>query len=206
MYLVNGNAVRDHEQRVLNILQRPSGNSTALLRAISAESARYNLGQVERNFNTPTFALSYVTRTRQPRSSFSLLGSTTIGGAAALEISFREEARPSAIQSADRDTTTTGRFWIQPDTGAVLRTELRCESAANDGLTATINVIYATDSRLKVLVPMSMDEAYVSQHESDRGHAAYSNIRQFSIDARAFGGRGGRIGEGTGSSHDGVWP
>lgn len=192
VYQVNGRAVRDHEQRVLNILQRPGGNSMALLREIGAESARYNLGRVDRNFNTPTFALSYLTRARQRRSSFSLVGPVAVGGTSAIEIGFREQARPSAIQSTDRDTSTTGRFWVRTDTGAVLRTQLQCESAANGGPTATIDVVYATDPRLKILVPVRMDEAYVTAHEIDRGHATYSNIRQFSVDAHAIGGLGGR--------------
>jgi hypothetical protein len=93
-----------------------------------------------------------------------------------VEVSFRETAKPSRIQSSNRDTITTGRFWIALS-GEVLKTELKCEDDAST-LISTIDVEYTPESQLKMLVPVRMDEVYVNGDETDRGHATYSNFKK----------------------------
>jgi hypothetical protein len=189
VYQVNGRPVRDHDRRLQTLLEKLSTDQMARVRQIDDENARYNIGVV-RNINIPTLALGYLTRANQPRSSFSVAGHETNGAATGVEVSFRETARPSRIQSGNRDAITTGRFWIRGSSGEVLRTELKCEDNTS-GLTSTIDVAYAPEPRLKLLVPVRMDEAYLKPDETDRGHATYSNFRQFSVDTKGIVGRGG---------------
>ena len=188
VYQVNGQPVRDHDRRLLTLLEKLSTDQMVRVRQIDAENARYNIGVV-RSINIPTLALGYVTRANQPRSSFSVAGHETNGAATTVEVSFRETVKPSRIQSGNRDVITTGRFWIRASSGEVLKTELKCED--DTGLTSTIDVAYAPEPRLQMLVPVRMDEAYLKSDETDRGHATYSNFRQFSVDTKSIVGRGG---------------
>jgi hypothetical protein len=189
VYEVNGRPVRDHDQRLQALFEKPPADALARARQIADESARYNLG-VTRNFNLPTMALGYLSRHNQPGSKFSVTGSRQIDDVSTVEVSFRETERPTKIQSAGRDTVTTGRFWIRAASGEVLETELKCVAFAGSA-TGTVTVKYALEPHLKVLVPGTMDEQYTLALEADAGHATYANFRQFAVDTKAVIGHTG---------------
>jgi hypothetical protein len=94
VYEVNGRPVRDHDERLQALFERPTSDALARARQIADESARYNLG-VTRNFNLPTMALGYLARHNQPRSKFSVTGSRKIEDVSTVEVSFQETARPT---------------------------------------------------------------------------------------------------------------
>ena len=60
---VNKRPVRDHEERLLKLLQSPQSNALEQARRIARESARFNLGSIIRTMNVPDMALEYL----QPR-------------------------------------------------------------------------------------------------------------------------------------------
>jgi hypothetical protein len=60
-------------------------------------------------------------------------------------------------------------------------------------ISATITVDYGHVPGLPMLVPISMDEKYHLNDETDTGKAVYSNFRSFAVDTSAFfRGGGGR--------------
>ena len=56
-----------------------------------------------------------------------------------------------------KDFPARGRFWIDPATGRVLMSELRCRTAQ---IKATIDVSFQSEPLLGLLVPIEMRERY----------------------------------------------
>jgi hypothetical protein len=179
VFEVDGKPVRDHDQRLSKLFLEPTANSVNHARQIADESARYNLGSVRRNINVPTMALAFLRRENQVRSTFSRDGTAKVDDIATIVLAFKEHATPTIVRSGDADSPATGRFWIEPDTGRVVRSQVRLAPRVN----ATITVTYGAQPKLDVWVPVSMSETYRSSSgEIVAGAATYSNFRRFSVD------------------------
>ena len=63
---------------------------------------------------------------------------------------------------------SSGTFWIDPRTGALLRSELRT-GARKDGLSSIILVGYRHQDRFDMLLPDDMNELYVTTASASRG-------------------------------------
>jgi hypothetical protein len=192
----NGLAIRKHIARLQALL----GSSSGVLlisqaQAIADESARYNVG-VQRNINVPTMALSYLSSPNQWRSVFQITGEAAIVKARATVVAFRETAEPSLIHASLGTLEASGRFWIVPATGAVLKTELsvKIPEGGNvgkaDSVGGTITVDYLEDATLKLLVPHEMDESY-DLPSRIMGHATYSQYKAFAVTVTTSGAGGG---------------
>jgi hypothetical protein len=194
VYEVDGQRVRDRDDRLTRLLGHlDDAKAMEQAVAISNESARFNLnpGFVERTINTPMTTLMFLQAENQNRSSFSTDGRATIGKVACEIVSFVEQRTPSLIQSPHA-ITVRGRFWIEPATGAVLRSELRANAAltADDtqAVRAIVTVNYAREPKLGIWVPATMDETYdvgisgqITGGQSLSGHAEYSGFRTFGV-------------------------
>jgi hypothetical protein len=73
-----------------------------------------------------------------------------------------------------------GRFWIEPETGRVLASELIAEDLTVRG---AITVGYDLEPALQVMVPTQMRENYDIVRGASRvmGVANYSKFRQFQV-------------------------
>jgi hypothetical protein len=178
VFEVDGRPVRDHEERLYKLFLKPSADSLEQARKILDESARFNVGQVTRNINIPTMALTFFKRNYQPRSRFADKGVETVDGVRTRVIEFSEQASPRVISTPD-GSAARGRVWIDPEQGRVVRTELMLAGA----VTLLITVTYAPQDRLDGLwVPVSMRESYRRGGELTEGRATYSNFRKFNVD------------------------
>ncbi len=191
---VNGKPVSDRVNRLEKLFAAPV-TSAAIGRArlVADESARYNLGSVFRNWTYPTMPLMFLRQSHQRRSTFALDGSERVDGVLSWRVRFEETQRPTLIGSDRRDVLTSGRFWIEPGTGRVLRSQL---AVREPRATGTIDVAYDSVPGLTVLVPRTMDERIelfqeevnprVMQtrtlQEEIRGEARYSNFKQFTVE------------------------
>ena len=176
----DGKAVRDRQDRLTALFL---GNNThdALEQAkrISDESARYNIGNIQRTINVPTLALVYLANDYQARMS--LTDEKADSAAPGRVIGFKEIARPTFIHTAnDRDLPVTGRAWVDEATGTIERTELH---VLDTTVEAHITVIYRLDETAKIWVPARMEERYKRPQDQFevRGTATYSNFRHFSV-------------------------
>src|SRR4030095_1630624 len=68
VFEVDGSGVRDRDDRLTRLVNDPRGG--AQLSAIIRESARYNIGNIERNVNTPLLPLQFLDAAHQPRFTF----------------------------------------------------------------------------------------------------------------------------------------
>ena len=196
VFEVDGALVRDRQDRLTRLFLAPSQTTQRQLKAIIEESARHNIGDIPRNINTPMLTLSFLLPDVQPRFRFrrarvaqpSLSDqqlSTDDAPAvfrAATElwaIEFRETRRPTIIRTNfGRSFPASGRFWIDPATGAVLISELEM---TNDDVSGTINVSYQSEPALGFLVPAEMRERYTARRALIEGRATYGRFRRFLV-------------------------
>lgn len=186
-YEVDGETVRDREDRLAALLGEGSATSARQALRISRENARYNLGEdiVARTINVPTVALDLIHPRLRSRFSVDKRGEETVLGVGAWVVAFRERDRPTILRTPDgRDRASRGAVWIDPDTGEVLRTDLSW-SGSPDGF---IVVHYRRDERLGALVPETMLEEYRGAKGLITGEATYTNYRRFSTAARVLPG------------------
>jgi hypothetical protein len=175
VYEVDGKPVRDRAERLAKLFLQPSRSVQKQAEDIAAESARYNIGGVSRTVNMPLLALSVLESESRPWFSFSGARKKD-----AWEIEFREERGGTLIRTTGNQSMPShGRFSIEADTGRVLSSDLIAETPT---LRARIEVTYAPESTLRMLVPREMREKYESKDGSViEGRASYAKFRRFQV-------------------------
>ncbi len=182
---VDGRAIEGEHGRLEALLQDAGADVERRLRALADAQARYNLGDLYRTINVPTLALEFLMRDRQDRFRFKRSGTAELHGVQVWTVRFDERVRPTLIRTPEgRDVVSTGVFWIEPGTGAVLRTELRAGENLGRRLRSLILVSYARSDRFDMLLPDDMNELYVAGQSRIEGHATYGRFRRFETDVR----------------------
>ena len=194
VFEVDGRPVRDRQDRLTKLFLEDV--DTDRVRAIVEESARYNIGNIPRNINTPMLPLVFLQENFQYRFKFKRtrnsspdLGTLILAGrgnntAFRTEVSvwvvdYRETRDDTVIHSTDgEDFPAAGRFWIEPETGAVLMSELVMEKG---DVRAVIDVSYQSEPLLGLRVPVAMHERYRARSDRVEGIASYSKFRQFQV-------------------------
>ena len=176
---VNKRQVRDREERLLKLLQSPEPDALTQARRIAQESARFNLGRITRTMNVPDMALEYLQPGHGARIRFETLRNETIEGRPVVVLRFSELAGPSIVRNmAGADLLARGRVWAEPDSGAIVRTELLVEDRVSRG---TCTVEFRIDPRLGIRVPIKMTERYGMTGETIDAVARYSDFRRFTV-------------------------
>lgn len=143
----------------------------------------YNIGDFTRTFNVPTFALTVLRPENVDRFSFERRGRDRIEGHDTWEIRFTEVVAPTLVRGADGGARfATGRIWIAPGTGRILRTEIVIDvRTGREPYRARQRVQYEENSVLGILVPASMEERYDSEFHTVEARADYSEFKRFSV-------------------------
>jgi hypothetical protein len=201
VYAVNGRPVRARDDRLAALLIDPTADVAVRARAIVGESSRFNLGREEHTVNVPPLVLDWITERVRPRLVFAKGGEERIRGIQTWRIRFKEISRPTLVRTPQgEDALSEGSYWIEPETGRILETELISHVDIGSGsrglepvargfkvrsVTSTVRVSYRPDSRLSVLVPVEMREKLdVPPYGGAEGTAKYSNFRRFEATAR----------------------
>lgn len=199
VFEVDGLAVRDRDERLLKLLLNPTATGNAQIERILDEGARYNVGTILRNINVPVVPLLYLNPGNQKRFQFRrasdrrpVIGAPTPASAPpdgvfrvdaeVWVIEYEEKDRPTFIRTTARKSLPSkGRFWIEPDTGRVLMTELVLKDR---DVNAIIDVSYQSEPLLGFLVPIEMRERYDGRFDRSRieGVATYGRFRHFQVD------------------------
>lgn len=192
VFEVDGRAIRGRDERLVDLFLEPHADRMAQARRLVAESSRFNLNTgpyvVQRTINMPMTALRFLRRPNQPRSRYTFEGRKTEGGIEVALVSFEEKAKPRLIASED-EAAARGRFWVDPITGRVVRSELSFDTRVDFGtrrgnidLRSKVSVRYAEEPRSRLWLPVSMDEQYVVEGVLLEGQATYVNFRRFAVD------------------------
>lgn len=217
VFSVDGHSVRDRRERLTELLDDPTSSQTDRFRRIADESARFNIGNVVRNINTPVLPLLFLMPDNQWRFKFKRATDSIPANVASPPrqtdrpevgearrradesqahfrvstevwvVEFKEVERHTIIRTPyGADRPAHGRFWIEPESGRVLMSELVAEDRA---LRATIDVSYQSQPVLSLLVPVEMRERYDLRREGTviTGSAVYSGFRPISAGAEPPG-------------------
>jgi len=175
----DGKKVRDREERLAKLFLGGSGSRSAVEQAksIMNESARYNIGNVSRNFNVPTLVLTLLTPAHRSRLRFEQ-GKKEDAGTV---VEFKETSQPTYIRTTGgRDLPVYGRLWVDPADGSIRKTELHAVDPSVEG---HITVTFAPDEAAGMVVPVKMEERYRRGRDTTevRGVATYSKFRRFQV-------------------------
>ena len=189
VFEANGSRVRDREERLAELFLDGATSVDRQVRGIMADSARYNVGDIQRNMNTPTLPLLFLRRSYKARFDFERVTDR----APSLEvqepdpeldvwvIAYKETATDTVIRRRSGvNLPARGRYWIEPETGRVLITELIIE---DENVDAIITVRYRKPAELDHPVPVEMRELYHNHLSGSRveGTANYSRFRRFRV-------------------------
>ena len=180
VFEVDGKPVRDRTDRLTKLFLQPSRSVEKQIQDIATESARYNIGGVNRTINLPVFALAVLEDHNRPWFFFA--GSRKKDSAAGplWEVEYREERGGTLIRTnGDESMPVRGHFSVEAATGRVLSSELLAE---NVELKAQIDVTYAMEPSLAMLVPREMREKYSLKDGSTiEGKATYAKFRRYQV-------------------------
>jgi hypothetical protein len=186
VYEVDGKPVRDRNDRLTKLFLEPTESIADQIERIVVESTRYNIGGVQRTVNAPVLPLVFLDPTQQPRFHFTRATHTGAPRGfddpprSAWTIQYQEVEPETMIRTTfGHDMPSHGRFWIEPDTGRVLMSELIAEDSI---LRGEVVVSYRDERSLGLLVPAEMRERYIPRSGYRvEGTATYSNFRQFTV-------------------------
>ena len=188
VFEVNGTPVRDREDRLKRLFLDPSAETEVQLKAIMEDSARYNIGQLERNINVPLYPLKFLYAENVSRFAFRFDGTGNVGGVEATRIAFEERARPTVVRlNRESDVPAAGSFLVDPASGAIVGTRTELEWDHGRSL-AEFVVHYARNATLGLWVPAQMTEGFWAGNVGaiDRvrvleARATYSKFRRFQV-------------------------
>ena len=175
--------MRDREERLAKLFlnQRTDAEARERGRAIAQESARYNLGAVQRTINNPVFALIFLQPEVREHFTFTMGKPDRRMGDHIRVVEYVEDMRPTLIVGLPgQDMPAYGRFWIENDTGRVVKAEVRVDQK---GIKANLTTVFRTDERLGIDVPAEMREDYELENSHVTGTATYSRFRRFEVNA-----------------------
>jgi hypothetical protein len=187
---VDGAAVDHGRDRLAHVLS-VSDDGYSAARRMSDESARFNIGKVQRNFNVPTTALFFFTAANHGRFTFS---KKDAGADGVWRIDFRETSLPTLITApVGSPVPSSGTIWVRAADGTVVRTLLRTDlsrdaAAPDQRGGGSIDVTYRLVAPLAMWLPAEMTEEYETTRGEAwnhvRGAADYGGYRQFTTSVR----------------------
>jgi hypothetical protein len=183
---VDGTAVAEPGARLTLLFSGPREQLAERVMSMASETARFNLGGdlYYRTVNLPTFALRMLRPASRKRVAFSKAGDDQVDGRATWIVAFRETKGPTFSAKPDgSDLPAHGRFWVEPDTGAVVQSEMILGGTRRLPARATITVTYRYDPSLGFRVPIEMHERYDTPRRKRADvvvtHATYAEFRRF---------------------------
>jgi len=182
VFEVDGEPVRDRDDRLRKLFIEMPPDARDVLQRILDEGARYNVGSLVRNVNQPMLALKFLTPGHLDDLALSLKGVEEVDGLEARRVDFREKGSPTVVRDllTNRDVPSTGSFWIDADTGRVVKTVLRSSYELFSMETSVVFRPIEGDPD-DLWAPAEMRESYVTPEERIFGIATYSNFRRFQV-------------------------
>jgi hypothetical protein len=178
---VDGLRVARREERLHEIVASPENAATRAF-TMSRESARYNIGTLQRTINVPVCVLGWMHPRLRGQFEFKAAGDEEIAGVQTLRIAFNERKRPTIVRSPEfKDIVSFGHIWVDPTDGRVLQTEQQNRTGS---LSVTIRVQFQMNQDFGILVPSRMTELYEDVQRRLETEALYSDYRRFGVTAR----------------------
>jgi hypothetical protein len=180
VYRVGTEAVGDHTERLQKLLLSGTAESIDQARKLTDASARFNLGGVRRNVNVPTMAFEYLGPAALPGLRVRAVDRDKVADLDTIVVEFEEAARPTIVRGRndDEDVPATGKYWIHPGSGAVVRAQVMLNLPGGKG---RIEVELQLEPRLGAWVPKEMTEVWETGPGSVTGLARYDRFQRLAV-------------------------
>jgi len=199
VFEMDNTVVHDRNDRLAKLFLKPSSNTAVQVKRIQEESARYNIGNLERTVNVPVLPLMFLEPVLQPHFEFARVLDGPSGERpavprdvpdspafavppTAMEIRYQEIGPDSLIRTtAYRPLLARGRFWLDPESGRVMLSEMILDDPLF--VYGSIHVAYKLNADFGFMVPSEMHEHYIVRGTGFQvnGTATYSRFRQFQV-------------------------
>ena len=179
---VDGQPVQTRED--LRVLLAKGGEIRGLISQVIARNARYNIGEVTRNFNEPTLPLLLVGEKRVNEVKFSRRAVIRDGIATVVTLAFEERGRPTLVRGPEGSIPAEGEITIEAGTGVIRKTTFELDRA---GVKVNLTTDYALDKKLNLWLPSVFTERYDTRSPATEVvmcQATYANYRRFDVTAR----------------------
>jgi hypothetical protein len=176
---VKGKKLRNRADRMLKLFLNNDKDAFEKAARLNEASAKHHLGNVARTINIPTLGMMLLHPRVNERFEFTDGGEEHIAGRIVRRANYREMARPTLIKTTrGRDLALNGVIWIDPFSGAVVKTEM---NAADPAVRCQVTVTFRRDEALEMWVPEKMDEYYKATLAIDDilATATYTNVRRY---------------------------
>lgn len=158
-YAIDTRPLRDRQPRITMALAEPSMANWQIVQSYAREHAVYFMANVVLWYNDPMLALQFISKQHRGRIVYAMEGDKRINGVQTYGLGFKERDEPgvTSLLNTPGNPLASGRFWIDPATGAIHRTELWIQSVTD---TARILVTYAPDRALDLLLPKEASHTF----------------------------------------------
>ncbi len=176
---VKGKKLRDRDDRLLKLFLANDKQQFEKAARLNETSTKNHLGNVARTINIPTLGMMLLHPRVNERFEFTDGGEESVNGRVLRKALYREASRPTLIKTTrGRDLALTGNIWIDPFSGAVVKTEM---NAADPAVRCQVTVTFRRDDALEMWVPEKMEEYYKATLAVDDilATATYSNVRKY---------------------------
>lgn len=182
---INRKPVDDRHATLMALLSVSSSDNIAQAKLLVAQSSEHNLGN-PRTINMPGLPLELIHRRHRPRFDVALEGRDRVRGRDLVKLLFTERAKPSIVFFGGQFALLSRlRAWVDPQTGELYRAHVLFASEARFRNLPRLEVEFARDPGLRLLVPTRMDEVFLLPAGGHgTGRATYSNFRRFQTSAR----------------------
>ena len=165
-----------------------AGPILGLARTLAAESSRFNIGSIARNFNEPTIGLLVLDGRHRGHFKFDRKKVESSAGGPIVTLAFTEKEPPTLIHGLNGvDVFSKGELVVEAATGRVRQTTLEMSTGI---VRAKLTTTFVEDTRLDIWVPNALTERYTDQvdirhaYETTICESKYSNYRRFDVQVR----------------------
>lgn len=161
-YAVDTQALRPRTPRITALIAAPATPTSRdwdLAASYPAQGSIHFILDLQVRVNEPTTALQFISPTYQPSMKYRLDGRKKINDVETVGVRFEEPTGQDQLHvlGTRSNARATGRFWVDPLTGAIHQTELWVDSKLEN---AVVSVKYAVHPTLGLLLPTDMTETY----------------------------------------------
>jgi hypothetical protein len=183
VFSVDDKPVRDRDQRLVRLFLDSPGTAVEQAQRITREGARHNLTNIG-TINDPLLALAFLQPAYSARFRFLAPRQDRAMGPDVWTIPYQEFVVPTILKgNANRDIPARGRYWVEGETGRILKTELLlgADSVRAGVMSIQIVTTFVLNDDLKLSVPAEMQESYPTRDGLISGVATYGRFRRFAV-------------------------
>jgi hypothetical protein len=176
VYKIDGKPVTGREQRMVELFVNPPANLIQRVREVMAEGTTHNLEDIG-TLDRPLIALSFLQAQFVDHFAFIIGRYDNNIGPDVRIVQFREVARPTLLRGGLGDLPSRGIYWIEEETGRVVKTEL-------DFRSDFVETTFRYDVDLRADVPVQMKQRWrVGRDRSSEFNATatYGRFRRFNV-------------------------